>query len=199
MAKKLVVFLHGFGSNGQDLLGLAQLWRAQLPGVEFASPNAPFVSDAGFGYQWFSLAGISEGSRAERVVQARQALDSTLSDILAKHQFVSGQDQLVLVGFSQGSIMALDALVSGRLPLAGVVAFSGRLASPAPWVTSNAPALLLHGREDAVIPWQNSAQAAEALRAAGFNAHADIEAGLEHSISQAGANQAAAFIANCFA
>lgn len=199
MAKKLVVFLHGVGSNGQDLLGLADFWRADLPDVAFAAPNAPFPCDFGAGYQWFSLAGITEANRAERVAAAREALDATLAGIMAEQQFTPGVDQLVLVGFSQGSIMSLDLLASDRLPLKGIVAFSGRLASPQPWAAASAtPTLLIHGKADPVIPWQESQVAATALTEAGFQVEAVFEEGLVHSISRDGALRAAAFIANCF-
>lgn len=199
MAKKWVIFLHGVGSNGQDLLGLADFWRAELPDVAFAAPNAPFPCDFGGGYQWFSLAGITEANRFERVVAAREALDATLAGVMAEQQFTPGVDELVLVGFSQGSIMSLDLLVSDRLPLKGIVAFSGRLASPQPWVAaSTTPALLIHGRNDPVIPWQESQAAAATLTEAGFKAEAVFEDGLVHSISRDGALRAAAFIADCF-
>ncbi len=198
MAQQLVVFLHGFGSSGDDLLGLGQHWQTQLPGVTFAAPNAPFVSDAGFGYQWFSLAGVSEQNRPERIDRARAALDNTLAKTFTEHAFNPQQGQLVLVGFSQGAIMALDLLVNNRLPLAGVVAFSGRLATPEPWAASNTPSLLIHGKADPVIPWQSSEQASSRLKAAGFNTSLLIEEKLAHGISNAGAQAAAGFIAECF-
>lgn len=198
MAKHLVVFLHGFGSNGADLLELGQLWKERLPGVIFAAPDAPFVSDAGFGYQWFSLAGVSEQNRPERIIKARTALDATLARLFAQHNVDPQQDRVVLVGFSQGSIMSLDMLVSRRLPLAGVVAFSGRLSTPEPWVANPTPSLLIHGKADAVIPWQNSQQASLQLTSAGFNTSLLLEDGLAHGISNQGAQAAAEFIAACF-
>lgn len=195
---KLVVFLHGFGSNGQDLLGLADFWKSRLPHVRFAAPNAPFPADVPVGYQWFSLNAITAENRGARIVAARAALDETLASVMAEQAFDPHQGALVLVGFSQGSIMALDLLVSDRLPLKGIVAFSGRLASPQPWAAATAtPVLLIHGKQDEVIPWQESAAAQTALQQAGFQASTRFEDQLAHSISAAGAEAAGDFIARC--
>lgn len=95
--------------------------------------------------------------------------------------------------------MALDALASGRWPLAGVVAFSGRLATPEPLMpVRHAPVLLVHGRVDAVIPWEESESASLRLKAAGVPVETQYEAGIGHTISGAGAQRAVAFIARCF-
>ena len=198
MTKKLVIFLHGVGSNGDDLAGLGPHWAPLLPATAFAAPDAPFRFDHGPGYQWFSLDGITPQNRAERVIAARSAFDKTLHGLLSAHQ-VTEPENVLLVGFSQGSIMALDALASGRWPLAGVVAFSGRLATPEPLMpVRHAPVLLVHGRVDAVIPWEESESASLRLKAAGVPVETQYEAGIGHTISGAGAQRAVAFIARCF-
>ncbi len=137
-------------------------------------------------------------NRPGRVRAARAAFDATLSDVIAQHGFADRWQDVVLVGFSQGSIMALDALASGRYPLAGVVAFSGRLAvdgelTPQPHL----PALLIHGQADEVIPWQESESAAARLRAALVPVEARFEPATGHTISAQGAMHAAAFIGQC--
>ena len=127
MAKALVIFLHGVGSNGDDLAPIGRHWATLLPDVIFASPNAPERFTAGFGWQWFSLEEVTPENRPGRVRAARAAFDAILSDVIAQHGFADRWQDVVLVGFSQGSIISLDGLASGRSPLAGVDALSGGL------------------------------------------------------------------------
>ncbi|AIR84543.1 alpha/beta hydrolase [Pantoea rwandensis] len=198
MVKALVIFLHGVGSNGDDLAVLGQHWASLLRDVAFASPNAPYPFEHAMGYQWFSLTGITPENRPARVRQARAAFDETLQQLMAQHGMADAWDKVILVGFSQGSIMALDALASGRYPLAGVVAFSGRLSFEGA-LTPNpqTPALLIHGKVDDVIPFSESESAVARLQAAGVTVEARYEAATGHTISSQGAMQAAAFIAQC--
>lgn len=118
MTKKAVILLHGVGSNGRDLQPLAQFWQQQHPDVTFISINAPFPFDQGNGgYQWFSVTGVTEQSRSARIVAARADFDRTINDLLAEHDINLQTDKLMLAGFSQGAIMALDALVTQRFDL----------------------------------------------------------------------------------
>ncbi|MBC3947430.1 dienelactone hydrolase family protein [Erwinia persicina] len=200
MKQGLVILLHGVGSSGDDLAGLGDHWASTLPGVRFASPNAPVHFEHGAGWQWFSLTGVTPENRPARVAQARAAFDQTLQAILDQHQMSDRPDQVVLAGFSQGSIMALDALLSGRWPLAGIVAFSGRLSSPLPLTPAlNTPVLLVHGMADEVIPVQESESAEQRLRTLGVQVSSQYEPGVGHAISAQGAARAAAFIASCLA
>lgn len=198
MAKALVIFLHGVGSNGDDLAGLGQHWASLLPDVVFASPNAPYPFEHAMGYQWFSLTGINPQNRPARVREARAAFDETVQQLMVQHDMAGAWDKVILVGFSQGSIMALDALAQGRYPLAGVVAFSGRLSFEGA-LTPNpqTPALLIHGKVDDVIPFGESESAVERLQAAGVTVEARFEAATGHTISSQGAMQAVTFIAQC--
>lgn len=198
MTKALIIFLHGVGSNGADLAPIGRHWASLLPDVDFASPNAPESFDQGIGYQWFSIAGVTVENRPARVREARDAFDATLSNVMAQHDMAGQWDKVVLVGFSQGSIMALDALASGRYPLAGVVAFSGRLAFDTPLTPQpHVPALLIHGDADAVIPWSESESAAAQLKSVGVPVSTQFEPNTGHTISAQGVANAAAFIAQC--
>lgn len=198
MAKALVIFLHGVGSNGDDLAPIGQHWASLLPDVVFASPDAPYPFEQGAGYQWFSLTGVTAENRPARVREARAAFDATISEMLAQNGMANQWEKVVLVGFSQGSIMALDALASGRYPLAGVVAFSGRLAFDAPLTPEPyTPVLLIHGHADGVIPWSESESAALRLKSAGIPTETLFEPNTGHTISAQGAMRAAAFIAQC--
>ncbi len=200
MTKGLIILLHGVGSNGKDLAGLGAHWAEGLPRVAFTSPNAPFPFEHGAGYQWFSLSGVTSANRAERVYHAREAFDRQISAILAIHQMQDRLENVVLVGFSQGSIMALDAVVSGRWPVAGVVAFSGRLASPLPYeMPAKTPVMLIHGMADSVIPCAESEAAARQLRELGAVVSTQFDASVGHTISAQGARSASEFIATCLA
>ena len=201
MSKQVVILLHGVGSNGEDLSSLGDFWHPLLPNTLFLSPNAPFAFDqANVGYQWFSLIGVTAENRPQRIVEARRAFDKTIKALLAENNVDFATDKVVFVGFSQGSIMSLDALVSARYPLAGVVAFSGRLSSPQPYAkNSDTPVLLVHGQSDPVIPWTESQNAAKLLSQSNFNVEESYEPETEHTISSEGAILAAQFIQRCFA
>ncbi len=145
-AKGLVVLMHGVGSNARDLMPLADIWSERLPDVAFTSLDGTDPFDGGFGgRQWFSLRDISEGNREARAATAYAALRRMLEAELAHWQLAFGR--LALVGFSQGSIMALHHAATSAEGAACVVAYSGRLASP---VTANngTPLTLIHGEEE---------------------------------------------------
>lgn len=196
MTKKIVILLHGVGSSGEDLQPLANSWAEMIPDTVFISPNAPLRFDQGFGYQWFSVSGVTVENRSQRVEAAREDFDASISRIIEENAIDPSIDKVIFVGFSQGSIMALDALVSGRYPLAAVVAYSGRLASVEPFIpTKEARALLIHGKFDEVIPWTESQAAEKRLKALGIDVQLSLEESTPHTISSAGARTAARFIA----
>ncbi|RLR17228.1 phospholipase, partial [Sodalis-like symbiont of Bactericera trigonica] len=137
--------------SGDDLLPLAEAWKHALPDSEFASPDAPTHSDFSRGYQWFSVVGVTEENRPRRIHAALAAFDDMLARVMAAQGMVRQPQKVVLVGFSQGATITLDAVASGSWPVAGVVAFSGRLATPLPLKPApQAPVLLLHGGQDDV-------------------------------------------------
>ncbi len=199
MSSGLVILLHGVGSHGAGFAPVIRQWAAQRPDLAFAAPNAPFAFDhASAGRQWFSIQGVTDANRAERVVAARAAFDATLLACMDDAGLAGQPERVVLVGFSQGSIMALDAVVSGRWPVAGVVAFSGRLASPLPCTpVAHTPVLLVHGDADPIMPVKEAARAAQALEQAGVAVKTVILPGVEHTLSAEGVAQAAAFIQTC--
>ncbi len=197
MKETLVIFLHGVGARGGDLAPLGEIWAEALPRTDFEAPDGPepFVG-GGPGRQWFSVAGVTEANRPGRIVAARPAFDAVIRGLTDRHGLGDRPDRVALVGFSQGAIMALDAVASGRWKLAGVVAFSGRLAGA---VTSRAAidtnVLLVHGGSDPVIPATESVRAEALLSRAGFSARAKVIPGLGHTISQEGMDRAGRFLA----
>ena len=195
MNKNLIVLLHGVGSQGRDLQGVADYWQRSLQNVIVAAPDAPFNFDMGTGFQWFSVNGITEESRPTRVAAARNAFDDTLNALYQQYDIDPENDRIILAGFSQGAIMALDAIVRGRHSLAGIIAFSGRLASPKPMQPKvDSSVLLIHGKSDQVISWTESQKAAEELTAAGTDVELSIEEGTPHTISIIGMATATTFI-----
>ncbi|MFD2239359.1 alpha/beta hydrolase [Aureimonas populi] len=201
MSEGLVIFLHGVGSRGADLAPLGEMWRSALPGTDFAAPDAPFAFDQGSGgRQWFSVRGVTPANRAERILAARSAFDGTIAGIVEAHGLTDRLDRVALVGFSQGSIMALDALVSGRWPVGAIVAFSGRLASPEPFAPSTRTrTLLVHGDADPVMPVQEGEAALDGLKRAGVDASLTVLPGLGHTISPQGASAALDFLSRTIA
>lgn len=197
MAKKMVILLHGVGSSGSNFSNLVTYWQQRLPDVTFVAPNGTQHFDmGGAGFQWFSVNDVTEANRPERIVQARAAFDNHLQAIFSQHGFDPGRDRLILAGFSQGGIMALDVLVSDRLPLRGVIAFSARLSSPEPFNrVPDAEALIIHGKADPVIPWNEGKCAAERLDALGVPVTSHFEDGIAHTLSQQGVELAQTFIA----
>lgn len=197
MSDTLVILLHGVGSSGANLAGLGEHWRGIMPDASFAAPDGPEPFDqGGAGRQWFSVRGVTPANRAERIVAARSAFDATLRSIVARHGFAERLGQVALVGFSQGSIMALDAIVSGRWPVGAVVAFSGRLASPEPFApVLSARVCMIHGSADPVMPLTEMHDAEQRLRRAGLSVEAHVMDGLGHTISERGAAIGGSFLA----
>ncbi|MFT4067452.1 alpha/beta hydrolase [Paraburkholderia sp.] len=184
-ATGLVVLLHGVGSNARDLMPLADIWSESLPDTAFVSLDGTDPFDGGFGgRQWFSLSDISEANREARVSAAYRALRSVLEAELAHWRL--SFDRLALVGFSQGSMMALHHVATSAEGAAGVVAYSGRLASPIVSPSRTTPLTLIHGEDDEVIPVRELENAADALSQAGFPLDAYVLPGVGHTITADG-------------
>lgn len=199
MTDRLVIILHGVGAHGASLGWIADHLSPHLPGVGFAAPDAPFPFDqspGGPARQWFSVTGVTAQNRAERIIAARLDFDATITRIMADHGLTGRPDRVAFLGFSQGSIMGLDAVATGRWPIGALVAFSGRLATPAPLTPAPTPILIAHGRQDSVIPLAEATAAQTALRAAGSQPDLLIEDHLGHAPGPLGMARAAQLLAN---
>lgn len=186
--KRIIVLLHGYGSNGADLLSLAPYWRATLPDTLFVAPNAP-ERVPGFpgGYQWWGLESFSRVSLAAGARRAAPVLDAYLDGLVARYGVT--EERIALVGFSQGTMMALH--VGPRRPrqLAGIVGFSGMLVDPAvldEGICTRPPVLLIHGDGDPVVPFAGFHEAKRELKARGFDVSEHVTPGLEHSVDPTG-------------
>ena len=186
--RALVIFIHGYGADGNDLIEIGRAWSPGLPHVAFVSPHAPFPCDmAPFGRQWFSLANRTDEAMLAGVRDATRIIDAFIDRECARHALAP--DRLALVGFSQGTMLALFAGVRRRQPVAGIVGYSGRLIAPERLrheVRSRPPVTLIHGRNDELVPAGALSQAAAALKAVGIDVASEIRPGLGHSIDQRG-------------
>ncbi|MEM6488141.1 MAG: dienelactone hydrolase family protein [Pseudomonadota bacterium] len=198
-AERLVVLLHGYGADGDDLFGLAGPLGQALPGTAFRSPNAPQPCRANpFGRQWFPIPWIDGSAEAERD-RGFAASVETLNAYLDAAMAAEGVEpaRTALVGFSQGTMMALHVSARRGTALAGIVGFSGRLLLPerlARETVSRPPILLVHGDCDEVIGVESLAEAGSALTAAGFAVDTHVSAGTPHGIAPDGLQLAARFL-----
>jgi len=194
----LVILLHGYGADGNDLIGLADPLAPHLPDTIFAAPNAPArCTNNPMGYQWFSIPwmdGSSEAQAATEMAAAVDDLDETL-DALAAETGI-GPEKTVLVGFSQGTMMSLHVGPRRDAQYAGIVGFSGRLLVPEQLseAKSKPPILLIHGDQDEVVPPSSMPQAADALVGAGFEVYTHVSEGIGHGIAPDGLGLTLQFI-----
>lgn len=198
--RSVVVFLHGYGANGADLLGLTDVLGEHLPDTLFVAPDAPEVIPGMMGgYQWFPIPWIDGSSEeeAERgLMAASEDLNAYLDALMVDEDVLP--EQVVLFGFSQGTMMALHVAPRREDAVAGIVAFSGRLLAPEllkDEAVNRPPVLLVHGDADDVVPPQSLPQAAEALQDAGWeDVFAHVMKGTGHGIAPDGLQVALAFM-----
>ncbi|MEO0683386.1 MAG: dienelactone hydrolase family protein [Pseudomonadota bacterium] len=195
----LVVFLHGFGADGNDLIGLADVLADHLPNVEFRSPDAPEACSINpMGRQWFPIPrmdGSTEAQRLSSLAASCRLLDGWLDAVAAETGVPAART--VLLGFSQGTMMSLQVGLRRTEPLAGIVGFSGMLLSPEALeaeIASRPPVLLLHGDQDDVVPFENLEAARAGLAAAGVDVATHRMPGAPHSISPDGLGAALGFL-----
>ncbi|SMX41642.1 alpha/beta hydrolase [Actibacterium lipolyticum] len=198
-ATSLVVFLHGYGANGADLLGLADPLSEHMPGTAFVAPDAPErCAGSPMGYQWFPIPWIDGSSEEESeagMVRAVDDLNAYLDSVMEEEGLTA--DRVILLGFSQGTMMSLHVAPRREEEFAGVVGFSGRLLRPedlADQAVSKPPVLLVHGDQDDVVPVQSLPEAGEALSQAGFQVYAHVMKGTAHGIAPDGLSVALAFM-----
>src|ERR1700726_4987209 len=186
--RRLVILLHGLGADGNDLIGLQQVWGRVLPEAEFVSPNAPFPCDmAPYGHQWFSVQDRSLDAVLGGVRAAAPLLDAFIDEELQKRGL--SESDAALVGFSQGTMMALFVGLRRATPLAGILGYSGRLIAPdllAGELRSRPPVLLVPGTEDPLVPFQSMADAEAGLKGARVPVESLACVGVEHSIDPEG-------------
>ncbi len=198
--RSAVIFLHSYGANGADLLGLADPLGEHLPDTLFLSPDAPEdCAGSPMGFQWFPIPwidGSSEEESMEGMARAVADLDAFLDGVMVDEDLLP--EQVMVFGFSQGTMMALHVLPRREDPVAGICAFSGRLVQPEVLqdeLLCRPPVLLVHGDSDDVVPPESLPQAAEALQGAGWKeVYAHVMKGTGHGIAMDGLEVALAFM-----
>lgn len=198
--RQLVVLLHGVGADGADLAELIPYLAPALPDAAFIAPDGPEPYDmAPFGRQWFSLADRSGPAMAAGVRRAAAILDAFLDQQLARFGLDDGA--LALVGFSQGTMTALQVAPRRDMAIAAVVGFSGAVVAPetlAAELRSRPRVLLVHGEADEVVNPACLAQAERSLSAVGIPVLADMRPELGHSIDGPGLSLAIGFLRQAF-
>ncbi len=202
-ADSLVIFLHGYGADAEDLIGLADPLAPHLPNTRFLAPNAPEVCrNNPMGYQWFPIPWLDGTPEAVALASARKSY-ALLGDWLGSiARSGIGADRTVLFGFSQGTMMALQVGLRRPDQLAGIVGFSGRLLQPellSREIVTRPPVLLVHGDADPVVPFSHLAEASAALTAAGVDTRTHVSRGVGHGIAPDGLGLALSFIQGCLA
>ncbi len=207
----VVVLLHGYGASGNDLIGLAPFFSQALPKTIFYAPNAAERWEGGApgAYQWFGLAGYDPdmvrrdpermggtfNNMIEGAEKAAVALNLYLDQILEHHGLTA--DRMILLGFSQGTMMALHVGLRRADQLAGILGYSGALLGAnrlSDEILAKPPVTLIHGEDDPVVPIQAMAAIEKGLSSVGIEADTYAIPGLQHGIDGSGAQIGAAFL-----
>jgi phospholipase/carboxylesterase len=204
-ARQLVVFLHGYGADGNDLIDIGRAWQQHLPQAAFVSPHAPEpCGQEPVGRQWFPLTFRDPNERWLGVNKAAPGLQRFLDAELERHKLPPAA--LALVGFSQGTMMALHVGLRRATTPAAIVGYSGLLVIPpegdleafAAEIKSRPPVLLVHGDRDELIPAQALFQATQGLAALGVSVEWHVSAGVGHGIDAEGLRHGGEFLARRF-
>ena len=195
--KQLVLLLHGYGSSGADLITLAPHWQRNLPDALFLAPNAPQrLSNLSSGYQWWPLSAFTPQALASGAASAAPAIEAFIERKL--HQYGLTETNLAIIGFSQGTMMALHVGLRRPRQVAAIVGYSGMLTgrnelSHLP--ITRPPVLLVHGSADPVVPVAALHAAKTELEHLGINVTAHISQGIGHSVDPVGLRMGGEFIA----
>lgn len=198
--KQLIILLHGYGSNGSDLIALAPYWHQAIPDALFLAPNAPERVPGMWGaHQWWDLSTRDRASRGAGAAAAAPVLDAYIDAQLEKYGLTEAET--VLVGFSQGTMMALQAGPRREKQLAGIVGFSGMMAdttSLAGDPHNKPPVLLIHGSADEMISLGAYHETKNELERLGFDVSGHVSQGLGHSVDAAGLELGKQFVRRVF-
>ena len=194
--KQIVLLIHGYGSNGADLISLAPHWQRDLPDALFLAPNAPQrLSNLSSGYQWWPLSAFTPLALASGAASAAPAIEAFIERKL--HQYGLTEANLAIVGFSQGTMMALHVGLRRPLKVAAIVGYSGMLTgghklSHLP--ITRPPVLLVHGSADPVVPVAALHAAKTELEHLGIDVTAHVSPGVGHSVDPVGLKMGGNFV-----
>jgi len=200
VTKQLVIFVHGYGADGQDLIGLAPYFARHLPDAAFVAPNGPQRCEMSpMGFQWFAISQFDASSRLNGVLEAAPILNQFINQELENHGLQ--EENLLLVGFSQGTMMSLHVGLRRERKLAGILGYSGLLAGPeliGDEIKSKPPILLVHGDQDEMLPVHHLHDAVDALGREGLNLEWHVSQGAGHTIAQDGLELGMEFVQRIF-
>lgn len=190
----LVILCHGYGSDGQDLMGLVPHWQKRLPNTAFVAPNGPErCPGSPTGYQWFALTRLAPDEIAKGVESAAPLLDAYIGAQLDRLKLDASR--LVLVGFSQGTMMSLHVGLRRTAPPAGILGFSGLMASPPPPdMTAPPPVMMIHGDADDMLPVSQMHLAVRELGEASVSVQWHVSPGVGHGIDPEGLEAGGLFV-----
>ncbi len=199
--KQLVILLHGYGANGDDLIGLAPPLAQVLPNAEFLSPNAPYPCAANpfGGFQWFDVWQQNQTDRLTQLCATAIIVNRFIDEALSVRGLTDAN--LALVGFSQGTMLSLHVGLRREKPCAGILGYSGRLEAPetlADEITARPPVLLIHGEADELLPVALMDTAAQMLGANGVRVETHRCPGVGHGIDHDGVRLGAGFLSVIF-
>lgn len=178
--QRLMVVLHGVGSNADNIFPLAKTLSSFAPDADVLVPDGLFPWSGGpNAREWYSLQNIDDLQRADRVEPAGVALSAWLDEELAKRKLDGSK--LIVVGFSQGAGLA-QWLAVRRTPAPVAISLSGRFAVQGDQRAEGARVLIVHGTNDPVVPVSNAEASRAALLARGANVEVELIPGLGHSV-----------------
>lgn len=197
--KQIVLLLHGYGSSGSDMISLAPSWQHELPDALFLAPHAPQRCGMGGGYQWWALTDINPEALAAGAALAAPAIDAFMD--LKLHQYGLTEASLAIVGFSQGTMIALHAGLRRPRAVAAIVGYSGMLTGAAQLrhhQITRPPVLLVHGSDDPVVPVAALHAAESELKRLDVDVTTHVSLGLGHTVDPVGLKLGGAFVAKAF-
>lgn len=194
--RKLVYILHGYGADGNDLISLASHWQRFLPDFYFCAPNAPNICQVNSGgFEWFDLMQTDQDKIKQETLISLDMLKISIDEKLSNLGL--GNNDLIIIGFSQGTMMGIQYAVSQQKPINGVLGYSGRIYDQKLFLekaASSTKIKLLHGNSDEIVPVEEMYKTVEFLKKQNFNVDYKVYQGLGHSISPEGLSDGLNFL-----
>ena len=196
--KQMIIFVHGYGADGNDLIGLANYFQSTLPEAIFLSPHAPEACSMNpSGYQWFDLTSTDPAVLWSKILVAADHLNEFIDSKLLEYNIA--EENLALIGFSQGTMMSLHVSLRRKNTMAAVLGFSGRLIGAdllKDDLISKPSIYLIHGDQDPMVPYQDSLTAEKVLKEYSVDIKTHISEHTQHSIAEDGLRIGVDFLAS---